>query len=496
MLCRSQLSRGSYLQKEMSELPIPEVPDDGDRAHRMQRNAMRVNTVLPVNPGAPQQAFYTPPDHQVSSSTNDQNTQIQYFDQTKVKTEYIKTEYDAHLQSPTLSSSTNQQLSDFIMRPSGYLVDHHDSLAVLLGTTIEDPLLRHTNFPNNYQLAEVKQEPFDYTEQFIHHPLHEYTNYSTNNSNYATMMPVTTVSSTQSMVTSTSSTIASRTDTTSSSPILPVCPIPTEKTVDHFYNSTLAEMCKSLPDEAQIVRIITSVKGVCKPDPQTFAVHVAEENLKELVTWAKNNRFFCELKMDDQMTLLQGSWTLIHMIDITNAMVRGDLSPQYKISNGEDVSVGYLAVCGNQSNLVHWNDIVARLRTMGFTNYDYCAFRFLALFDPSLQNSALVEDVHRQVLQSWGEVRSIGPIIEVFEQIKRLAYDAQIHMWQLSVNGVQTWDSMGSNASLVLEMIRTSEGKMRGKREYAHPHVMIQNLPPPPIQTTYAPSHTIYMATS
>lgn len=39
-----------------------------DRAHRMQRNAMRVNTVIPVvTTGTTQQAFYTPTEHQVSS---------------------------------------------------------------------------------------------------------------------------------------------------------------------------------------------------------------------------------------------------------------------------------------------------------------------------------------------------------------------------------------------------------------------------------------------
>lgn len=89
------------------------------------------------------------------------------------------------------------------MRP-GYLVDPQDSLAVLLGSTIDDPLLRHT-FPAAYQLNEVKQEPFDYSEQFIHHSLHDYPTYTSNTTNYATMMPMTTVSSTQSLVTSTSS---------------------------------------------------------------------------------------------------------------------------------------------------------------------------------------------------------------------------------------------------------------------------------------------------
>uniref|UniRef100_A0A8R1HT82 Uncharacterized protein n=1 Tax=Caenorhabditis japonica TaxID=281687 RepID=A0A8R1HT82_CAEJA len=455
-----------------------------DRAHRMQRNAMRINTTLPVSNGQQPPGFYPPPDHQVSSSTTDQNSQIQYFDQTKVKTEYIKTEFDAHLQSPTLSSSTNQQLSDIIMRP-GYFVDSHDSLSVLLGATLDDPLLR-PSFPSGYGLSEVKQEPFDYSEQFIHHQLHDYPTYTSNNANYVTMMPMTTVASTQSLVTSTVSTSTGRSaETSRSSPLLPVCPLPTEKTVDHFYNSTLAEMCKSLPDEAQIVRIITNVKGVCKPEPHSFAVNVAEENLKELVSWAKTNQYFSKLKMDDQMNLLQTSWTTVHMVDITNAMVRGDLLPQYKISSGEEVAVGFVALLGNQAMVSTWNDIVLRLRNMGYNNYDYCAFRFLALFDQYLERDPLVSTVRNQVLQSWSEVRCTSSFIEIFEQIKRLAYESQVYLWELSNTCPQTWEQ--SNSSLVLEMIRTSANRIMAR---AQELIHTPTIQPP--QTTYAT--TVYMA--
>lgn len=201
------------------------------------------------------------------------------------------------------------------MRPT-YIVDSHDSLAALLGTTIEDPLLRHT-FPTSYTLNEVKQEPFDYVDYTVHHPsIHEYSPYTTSNTNYATMMPMTTVASTQPLVTSTSSSeqinsynlyriffvsaaSGRSTEATRSSPILPVCPLPTEKTVDQFYNSTLAEMCKSLPDETLIVRHIKTVKATCKPDSNAFAINVAEENLKELVTWAKNNEYFSKMDVSD-----------------------------------------------------------------------------------------------------------------------------------------------------------------------------------------------------
>ncbi|PIO52828.1 hypothetical protein TELCIR_25859, partial [Teladorsagia circumcincta] len=82
-----------------------------DRAARMQRIALRGSA-----PQAHSGVFYSthaPMDHQVTSSTPDQSPHIHYFDGSTHK---VKTEYDAMLQSPTLSSSTPSQQSAFIMK--------------------------------------------------------------------------------------------------------------------------------------------------------------------------------------------------------------------------------------------------------------------------------------------------------------------------------------------------------------------------------------------
>ncbi|UMM42666.1 hypothetical protein L5515_018403 [Caenorhabditis briggsae] len=454
-----------------------------DRAHRLQRNAMRV-TVIPSSGVTSQpQTFYTPADHQVSSSTTDQNTHIHYYDQTKVKTEFIKTEYDAHLQSPTLSSSTNQQISDFIMRP-GYLVDHQDSIAALLNTTNEDHLIR---FPTTYPLAEVKQEPFDYSEHhFVHHPLLEYQGY-TSTANYAPMMPIPTVTTAQSVVTSTSSSTTGRvSEPTRTSPVLPLCPAPTEKTVDHFYNSNMAEMCKTLPDDSQIIRIFNAAKGM-KGEAHSFAVTVADENLKVIVDWAKNNQLFGKLQLDDQMNLLQTSWSTIHLVDITNAMIHGNLSPTYKITTGEDVSVGAVALLGYRLYVNTWNDIVNRLRNMGFTKFDYCAFRFLALFDQSMDHFQAVSAARSRVLQAWAEVRCsfVSGFMSIFEEIRRLSHDAVRYLWSLQSNFPELWASLRPDTSLVLEMIKTSATRPTDVTSTV-PHISV-----PLQQTTYAP--VVYM---
>ncbi|EGT46786.1 CBN-NHR-25 protein [Caenorhabditis brenneri] len=435
-----------------------------DRAHRMQRNAMRVPTVIPVQTvtQTPTQSYYQPADHQVSSSTTDQNSQNIYFDQTKVKTEFVKTEYDAHLQSPTLSS-TNQQLSDFIMRPTGYLIDHQDSIAALLGNASEDPLLRHT-FPASYQLPEVKQEPFDYNEHLVHHSFQDYHNIYQPTTNYATMMPMTAVSTTSPLVTSTSSTASGNiTDASSNSPVLPLCPAPTEKTVDHFYNSSMAELCKTLPDETQLPRFMSASKGT-KSDGHSFAV-----------------------LMDDQMNLLQTCWATVHIVDLTYAMVLGNLPPTYKIANGEDVSVGFVALLGNQTYVNTWAELTNQLRNMGFNKFDYCAFRFLALFDQSMEHLQVVSSARSQVLQAWAEVRCSTGFLEIFEQLRRIAYDSIRYLWSLNSTCPRIWQQLNPDSSLVMEMIKTSASKTPA----IQPTTTITQVPTIH-QTTYTP--VVYMA--
>lgn len=409
---------------------------------------MRTNTTIVHHTGT---AFYHP-EHQVTSSTSDQNTQLQYFDvQPKIKTEYSKSEYDAVLQSPTLSSSTTHQ--NFIIRPATYLPDQ-DSLAVLLGSSIDDPLLRAHQFP---VYPSIKQEPFEYSEPFIHSQLNDYSAFHPTGS-YVNMLPI---SSAQlvatAQVTSTSNKGSdSGAGSSRSSPILPICPIPTEKTVDHFYNSTLSELSKGLPQETRLLQTINTLNRNIKPEPLRFALDVAEENLKDLVTWAKMDHFFSKLEMDDQMNLLQASWATIHLIDFTFAMVKGELPVAFGMCNGQEVPTAVLALIGHDSNVNRWNQVVHTLQSIGFTKYDYCAFRFLALFheqgERMTKNQQLVSTVRHQVIQSWSEVRCTTTYFEVFEQIRNFAAACQEFLVERYTAGDL---DQYSSTSLLCEMLRT-----------------------------------------
>ncbi|EFO96154.1 hypothetical protein CRE_14575 [Caenorhabditis remanei] len=257
----------------------------------------------------------------------------------------------------------------------------------------------------------------------------------------------------------------STTSISSASPILPLCFTPTETTVNQFFTSNTPTMEMSF-----IPRILSQT---VKNDAHAFAVHVADENLHEIVKWAKQDEMFSKLELNDQMRLLQTSWLTIHIIDITNAMVLGTILPQYKIGNGgEDVSVGFIALLGNQNLVSSWEDIVVKLRNMGFSKNDYHAFRCLALFDEAAFAGKL------QVLQAWSV--SNTTLLEIFSQIRQLASNSTQYVWGLQTACPSLWERLNPNTSIALELIKCVATRSSGDRQMATP------------QTTYAP--VVYMS--
>ncbi|KAJ1371245.1 hypothetical protein KIN20_033157 [Parelaphostrongylus tenuis] len=362
-------------------------------------------------------------------STPDQPPHIQYFDANPHK---VKTEYDAMLQSPTLSSSTPAQQNFIIHRPNPYMPDS-DSLAALLGQSIDDPLLRSQSFPI---YPTIKPEPFDYTEQYLPAPLPDYSAFHTPVS-YSTMISQTTNSVTRS---------ASSSGSSRSSPVLPVCPVPTEKTVDSFYinNNEMELLLRALPDSPRVLAILHKVD---KMDPFTYSMGVVEANLNELVTWAKNAPYFPQLEMEDQMMMLQSSWASIHIIDISYAVLKGEISHIVKLPNGVDLPTGLIALMGYHVHIHKWTELIGRLHALGFDRCDYAAFKFLALYQKiedqvgvQLKNPHHILKARESLLSSWGAYRGTAnatllPHYDIFVQMKTLAQASQHFLMERSIAG-------------------------------------------------------------
>lgn len=96
-----------------------------------------------------------------------------------------------------------------------------------------------------------------------------------------------------------------------SSPLLPVCPIPSEKAIDSFYATkapaVLTMMADSLSDDHRIFLLLSRFKDdISIVDPFKYSMMVVEENLNQLVGWAKSAPYFEKLEVSQTFILSGG----------------------------------------------------------------------------------------------------------------------------------------------------------------------------------------------
>ncbi|PAV85116.1 hypothetical protein WR25_04532 [Diploscapter pachys] len=413
-----------------------------DRAHRMQSRGFRPGTTVPP------QVFYA--DHQIGRSIPD--SEIQYFETQRIKS---CKDYEASLQSPTLSSSTNHHNNILIPR-SNYMPTDQESLATLLGSSIDDHIQNHfrsdciRSFSLNHA-GNIKQEPYEYGDPSIFSVSHLQTNeYSAFHAptSYANMLAIPPAGNTAPIIPVTDTNLLNDV-ITRTSPHLPVCPMPTEKTmIDNFYNgnpgqllTTCNDLTKLVPDETRVTTILPEIAQK-HSNPFEFIETVIQMNLADLANWARDAPFFKELQMDDQMKLLQSSWALIHIIDYSYPLIKGSLSPTIKLSNGQEVQCGLIALLGNSMHIGKWADIVSQLISLQFSKYDYAVFRMLALLDDQcdIKNKQFVHGCRQTLLCNWGQSHGtqagiILPHYELFTQLRNLASHSVDFLLERFCNG-------------------------------------------------------------
>uniref|UniRef100_A0A0K0D4R4 NR LBD domain-containing protein n=1 Tax=Angiostrongylus cantonensis TaxID=6313 RepID=A0A0K0D4R4_ANGCA len=208
--------------------------------------------------------------------------------------------------------------------------------------------------------------------------------------------------------------------------ILPVCFTPSEKHVNNEFectSSTLAIMHDSLPDDSRLYCLLHKWP---RWEPFSFCVSAVEDNLGQLVAWAKAAPYFRELELADQMQLLHASWAAVHIADFVYAAVIGAIPASIKMNNGVEVPSGLAAVMGDCSLLALWTDIVHLLASRGFTRVDLAAFRYLALFHEDgecrVGNRSLIRTARNSLMRCWSEYRgsdvALLPQFTAFLRIK------------------------------------------------------------------------------
>jgi len=130
---------------------------------------------------------------------------------------------------------------------------------------------------------------------------------------------------------------------------------------------------------------------------------VLDQNLFAQVDWARNSYYFKELKVDDQMKLLQDSWSEMLILDHIHHRMHNNLPDETQLPNGQKFELLSLALLGVPSMAEKFLEVTANLKQLNFDTADYVCLKFILLLNAAevrnLNNRAHVQECSEQVHQ-------------------------------------------------------------------------------------------------
>lgn len=94
--------------------------------------------------------------------------------------------------------------------------------------------------------------------------------------------------------------------------------------------------------------------------------------------------FLLFFQVDDQMKLLQHSWSDMLVLDHIHQRMHNNLPDETTLHNGQKFDLLSLGLLGVPSLADHFNDITAKLQELKFDVSDYICIKFLLLLNPGL----------------------------------------------------------------------------------------------------------------
>nr|UJP31521.1 putative steroidogenic factor 1 [Ensis directus] len=127
---------------------------------------------------------------------------------------------------------------------------------------------------------------------------------------------------------------------------------------------------------------------------------LSDQLLFLMVEWARTSVFFRELKVEDQMKLLQSSWSEILILDLAHRFLRQIWSGELILANGHKLNMDCLDDLGLSDMKDRILDIVRKMRELKIDDYEYTCLKFLILLNPDvpdLENQEFVENCQEKV---------------------------------------------------------------------------------------------------
>lgn len=197
----------------------------------------------------------------------------------------------------------------------------------------------------------------------------------------------------------------------------------------------------------------------------TFSImcKMADQTLFGLVEWARNSSLFKELKVEDQMVLLQSCWSELLVLDhLCRQVTYGKESSIYLVTGQQiEVSTIISQAGAKLSALVsRTQDLVSKLKTLQLDRHEFVCLKYLVLFNPdvkSVQNRRQVEQTQERVnralmehiQQSHPGHDKFGQLLLRLPEVRSISLQVEEYLYQRHLLG-----DLPCN-SLLTEMLHT-----------------------------------------
>ncbi|XP_063236911.1 nuclear hormone receptor FTZ-F1 isoform X2 [Bacillus rossius redtenbacheri] len=197
----------------------------------------------------------------------------------------------------------------------------------------------------------------------------------------------------------------------------------------------------------------------CEVDLFELMCKVLDQNLFSQVDWARNSVFFKDLKVDDQMKLLQHSWSDMLVLDHLHQRMHNSLPDETSLPNGQKFDLLCLGLLGVPGLAARFHDLTAALQDLKFDVSDYVCLKFLLLLNPDVRgivNRKHVQEGHDQVQHAlldytqtcYPQIQDkFGKLMMVKPEIHQLASRGEDHLY------LKHCDGSAPTQTLLMEML-------------------------------------------
>jgi len=185
----------------------------------------------------------------------------------------------------------------------------------------------------------------------------------------------------------------------------------------------------------------------CEVDLFELLCKVLDQNLFAQVDWARNSIFFKDLKVDDQMKLLQHSWSDMLVLDHLHHRLHSHLPDDAPLPNGQKFDLLALALLGVPASLDRFNDVSLKFQEIKFDEADYICLKFLLLLNPDvkgLMSRKHVQETHDHVQQSlltycincYPQVQEkFTKLLTILPDLRQVAARGEDYLYYKHING-------------------------------------------------------------